>query len=90
MKKEQRFGSWWHCLTCKDSPEMNFDQMKAHLVEVHKIDTSNTKAKKQLRMHLDGSDYFSSSYDVTINDVELVNNTCTKRDSDDPYWSDHQ
>jgi hypothetical protein len=76
----------YHCMTCQGEPKFDgFPAIKAHLMEVHGMDTSGMKAKKELIMHLDGIDYYISNYKIILgNGIELHNHTETMRDEDDP------
>ncbi len=52
----------WNTWTCSEwSMDMNFDEFKTHLKEVHQI--NETSGKKSMLMHLDGSKWFQSNYE---------------------------
>jgi uncharacterized protein YlaI len=50
------------CSVCKDAKPMVFEEFKHHLFDVHKIKADQLKGKKQMVMHMDGAQWFSSSY----------------------------
>lgn len=83
----RRFGSFWVCTVCKDNPEFEHKDMMQHMSAVHNIDVKNTKGRKSMLMHLDGSDYFSSQYEWEINGMKFLQTTCSKRSKQDAmYW----
>ena len=78
-------NKWW-CETCK-SPEMTFDEMKAHLTTAHGCDVAKTKCRKQMVMHMDGDTWYSYQWDVTAEtptgEIKLTNSTVSPRAEDD-------
>ena len=76
----------YKCMACKGDPAFDgFPAIKAHLLDVHKLDSAGMKANKQLLMHMDGLDYYISEYKITLeNGIELRNRVETMRDEDDP------
>lgn len=65
--------------------------MLKHLQKVHHLDPKTTKVRKQMVLHLDGEDYYSSTYDCTIalpdgKKLKLALYTCNKRTGDDADW----
>lgn len=86
-KKEPVVASsvWW-CDTCKTG-EMEQGSMLAHLQTVHHLETKGLKCNKKMVMHLDCSDSFHSTYEVTVKtdsgELKLTNSTCNPRSKDD-------
>lgn len=81
-------SSWW-CDTCEDKKEMQHAEMIAHLTSSHGLETTGLKCQKSMRMHLDGSDFFSSTWDVTIitpdaKEIKMTNLTHSPRKKNDP------
>jgi hypothetical protein len=89
MKKTtRRYGSFWSCPNCKDTPEFDHAGMMAHMRDAHGIDTKNTKGTQRMLMHVDGSDFFASDYEWEINGLKFNQSTCNKRDPQSAmYWS---
>lgn len=88
-KTPVKASSTWRCDTCDDKLEMDHPEMVLHLKEMHGVDAKGLKCKISMRMHLDGSDYFSSTYDVSIalpdnKEIKMTNATCNPRRNDDP------
>ena len=54
------------CTTCKNSEVMNFKEFKDHLLTVHKLNSDQMKGTKQMVMHLDAAQWFSYSYEWTL------------------------
>lgn len=79
----KRFGSFWICLTCQPNPELEQKEMMEHMRTVHFIDTSNTRGHRQMMMHLDGSDFFSSQFEWEIGGLKFIQSTCNKRSAKD-------
>lgn len=42
---------------------MDFTNFKKHLIEDHKLNENQFKGKKQMTLHIDGSYWFSSTYE---------------------------
>lgn len=83
---QTQFGSWYACLNCKGVDGLSLDAMKAHLKEVHGFDVSGVKVSKKMLMHMDGADWFSSQYEITIkDDLKILQNSCNKRNRSDRY-----
>ncbi len=76
-KKERRYGCWWVCCD-KEFPSV--DEMKAHLLEVHKIDGSKTQGTRSMLAHMDGADWFSWDYKWEYPGLTFTQHTCQKRD----------
>jgi hypothetical protein len=82
-KEEPKNSETWVC--CKEGFER--PEMMKHLQETHGIDPKNAKAKRQMTLHLDCADTFTSSYEWTVEDPPLTFQqtvTCVRRKGD--YW----
>jgi hypothetical protein len=56
----------WQCNTCEAKPEFDSNAaMVEHLTTVHGL-AKPLKGNKSLKMALDGSDYYSNSYEWTF------------------------
>lgn len=82
-KKQQEFGDWWTCQACAESLSMSQPEMMAHLRDVHGIQTEGLKANRSMMMHVDGDDWFSSTYEWTIGELKVSQYTCKERK---PAW----
>jgi hypothetical protein len=87
-KKTQ--NSWW-CDTCSDSQKMTHSEMLEHLKNAHGLETKGLKCKKSMLMHLDGSDFYSSTWQVTIvplsgSEIKMTNATCNPRSTSYPSF----
>lgn len=87
-EKEVKASSTWGCVTCDDGKdEMTHEQMLSHLAEAHGLETKGLKCSRKMMMHMDGATWFSSQYEVTIenekDNVVLVNSTMNPRAKDD-------
>jgi len=82
----RKFKSSWWCDTCK-TEEMDGPALKAHLLEKHGL-TGAIKGTKMGLQFLDGADFYSNTYDVTIEGpvetVKLTNNVSGPRDNPQP------
>jgi hypothetical protein len=59
----------FQCLSCKDSESLSFNEFKTHLRDVHKINTDDKeqmKGSRKMTMHMDGTFWFSSTYELTM------------------------
>lgn len=70
------------CETCNDGKEIDANDIKVHLKEVHKLE--DFKGRRETLMHMDGTDWFSWEFRWTIGDVKLIQNTISPRRKDDP------
>ena len=52
--------------------------LKKHMLEVHGIDTATTKGTRQMTAHLDGRDFFQSTYKFTFQSEPPVTVTYTE------------
>lgn len=57
------------CDACKDKDAMGFKEFKEHLLQVHAIDSERLQGKKQMVMHMDFDDSFSSTYNWTLDNA---------------------
>lgn len=66
-KKETcKFGVFWTCLECKDSPQLDgAEALKRHLKDAHAFtgDVKQVKAHMQATCHMDGADWFSWAHE---------------------------
>lgn len=86
-KAERRFGSFWQCPNCEGNPEFEHAAMMKHIQKVHGIDPKHVTGKRNMLMHLDGADYYSSQYEWEINGLKFYQSTCNKRTGEDAaYW----
>ena len=77
--------NYFKCAECKDAQEMEVEQLKKHLTEVHNIDLENTKMRSQLVMHVDGQDWYSSQNKITFETGLIIHQFCkNKRSKNDP------
>lgn len=51
---------------CKKLDSMVFQEFKHHLFEVHNLKSDQLKGKKQMMMHMDGQQWFSSQYEWAL------------------------
>lgn len=88
-KQERRFGVWWNCPNCKDSPEFTTEQIQKHIREVHGVKSEKIGGKRSMIMHMDGSNYFSSVYEWEIEGLKYTQSTCHKRTGENAaLWGD--
>ena len=71
-------SSVWRCETC-ETEEMSVAEIAIHVTDVHKIDVCTQKFVRTLLMHLDGRDYYGSTYRMTAGELSLVNCVRTAR-----------
>lgn len=62
VKSENVFS----CDSCKDCKEMEVEEFKKHLLDVHGITNEQIKGKKQMISHMDATEWFSSVYKWTL------------------------
>ena len=77
---EQGYGTHYEC--CNQSFDNRADLTK-HLAEAHNIDTKTQKFNRQMLMHLDGRDWFSSTYSWSCEAVTFQEYTKLKRGKND-------
>lgn len=69
------------CMTCNDNKELSVPEMKEHMKTVHGIE--ECKGKRSMTMHLDGADYYASTYEWDVQGVKLAQSTVNPRRKDD-------
>lgn len=63
---------------------MDTEAMREHLKSVHGIDASQTKCERQMVSHLDGRDWFSTTYrNVFPDGTVIMSSVVSKRAKDD-------
>lgn len=75
----------WRCEACGLN-DLSFEAVKDHLFGVHGIDVQKTPCDRQMIMHMDGRDFYSSTYKVTIAGVVLFNKQQSARDAEGMMW----
>lgn len=76
----------WTCVSCQDKPTMPHAEMIQHLLEKHGLQKP-LQGTKQMLMHLDGTDWYSSTYSWKIGEVELQEFwQCPRRKDDMMRW----
>jgi aspartyl-tRNA synthetase len=80
-RKEKTLNSQTYiCLTCKDNPKFSdTKEMFSHLREVHNIKSEPIRGTKKLTTHMDGQGWYSNTYDVEIEGIELVGTVVVER-----------
>lgn len=92
-KKEEvpaESNTFWCCE--HPSTEMTHEQMLKHLKVAHKFNTNGLKGEKRMVCHIDGREWFSYDYEITIKQgkktVKLMNNVvCHRSDDDMMRWA---
>lgn len=79
MKEPAKPSNDWICLQCPGKPSFEHPAMMEHLKNVHQIDTKNTKGSRALLAHIDGSDFFTYTWEWTIRDLKFVQNIVCPR-----------
>ncbi len=51
---------------CKKNDSMVFEEFKHHLFKDHNLKADQLKGKKQLKMHMDGEQWYSYNYEWTL------------------------
>lgn len=73
------------CDECKDKDAVGFEEFKHHLFQSHKLKHDQLKGKKQMMMHMDGTQWHSSTYKWTLETgLEFTQFTKHARSLDDP------
>lgn len=85
-RKVEYTNHWW-CNTCKIEAPMTHLEAVNHLRVFHKLG-DKIPATRNLILHLDGSDYFSSQYEVIVTGpkgerIVLQNSVTSPRRKDD-------
>lgn len=73
----------WTCCNCEDNPEFEHKEMMAHMAACHGIDSKQTKGVKQMVLHIDSADHYSSTYEWTINGLKFIQQTTNPRKHND-------
>jgi hypothetical protein len=75
---------------CQKLDAMVLEEFKHHAFSVHGLKSDQFKGKKQMVMHLDGSQWFSSTYKWTLDSgLEFSQFTKMARSKDDPMRFEH-
>jgi len=70
---------------CKDKDAMVFEEFKHHLFTQHSLKADQLKGKKQMVMHMDGTQWHSSTYDWTLDSgLKFTQFVKMARAKDDP------
>ena len=86
--EERRYGCFWTCLNCAGHPEFEHAAMMKHVQEVHGINPKTMKGKRQMTIHMDGKDFYSSQFEWELNGLKFLQSTCEKRTGEDAaYWA---
>lgn len=83
MSDQETHTTFFVCKTCS-SPDMNFEEMKSHLIDVHGIDTKKEVGTISLVSHLDLSEYYINVHEIVCGQVTLTRTTRSRRDNNDP------
>ena len=70
----------WHCVTCDKS--MGHKEFLDHAKTFHNIDTSKGGTQR-MTAHMDGTDWFSSTYDVEVGGFKFIQTVRCERAQDD-------
>lgn len=54
------------CSQCKDAEGLGFEEFKHHLFDVHSLKADQLNGKKQMMMHMDGAQWYCSTYEWTL------------------------
>ena len=68
----------FRCGVCKDAEDMPFKEFQKHLFEVHKLNKDHLSGKKQMMMHIDYAQSFSSTYECTLESGLKFHQYCEK------------
>lgn len=70
---------------CKDKDAVVLEEFKHHAFSVHGLKSDQFKGRKQMVMHLDGAQYFQSTYKWTLDSgLEFHQLVKCARAKDDP------
>jgi hypothetical protein len=88
MKKNQPkerpkpYNLWW-CETCQypanSADGMDHQTMLSHLKTAHNIDPKGKTCHRRLIMHMDGAEWFSYQWSITVEGITLTNSTLSLR-----------
>ena len=75
-KEPVKFESLWQCYTCVNTPTTHAEIME-HVKNFHGINLKGVKVQRSLIQALDGSDWYSNTYEYTIpngdKEIKLLN-----------------
>lgn len=74
---------YYMCHTCNNLRVDGTAEMMKHLKEVHEIDIEKQPFEKKMVCHLDGEDYYQSTYEWTGNGVSFSSSEWHEREEDD-------
>lgn len=77
-KTERAYSTLWSCETCK-THGMTHEEFKKHAIEVHDVKKSD-QFKSKLVMAMDGSDWFSTTSELTKGDLKFTKVVTGKRE----------
>lgn len=63
--------------------EFTQKEVISHLKEVHSVDTSQP-ANRRMLSHIDGADFYGSTYEWTFGDIKVTQSVSNPRAKDDP------
>ena len=72
----------WVCKNCDDEPHLLTDEFKEHIRTVHKI-KKGTEGTRKMLIHLDGQDYWRSTYEWTFEGLNFLQLILGRRAEDD-------
>ena len=72
----------WICKECEGEPHFTHDEMMKHLTDVHGVDIKQP-AESRMISHFDAREYFSSTYELTVNGMKFIKMVQCERDEDD-------
>lgn len=68
---------------------MEIDGFIEHMKTVHGLEKEKLQGQKQMVMHLDGKDWYASTYQWTFGDVSVIENSRYERDEESRmYWGE--
>ena len=90
MPKKDNSEVTYTCQSC-NGEAVDFETIKHHMEEVHKLDLTTQKFSQQMTSHMDGRDWYGSVYRMTAQDTEppviVIKSATYKRSKKDAmYW----
>lgn len=83
-KSEPKSSNLFLCHEHQDLEPMNFSDFKVHLVSKHDVRPDQINGTKQMMSHIDGRDYFTSIYEITLtNGLKFTQSITSERAADD-------
>ena len=79
MRKKPVHLREFSCVTCKQEVGVPLDTMKHHMANIHKIDIAKEKGSRQMNIHLDGTDFYESTFTWTFGEVSFTEHTRDSR-----------